>query len=98
MIFQKQGFFPRDNLFLSLSRGTETSYVPDAVQNILLLFFKIVIYGRNFMKNNFLNDFFKMSYIQCQKNFIYGKEDNTGNNFRRWCADTNTIKTEKRKI
>ena len=44
MIFQKQGFFPRDDLFLSLSRGTETSYVPDAVQNILLLFFKIVIY------------------------------------------------------
>ena len=58
MIFQKQGFFPRDDLFLSLSRGTETSCVPDAVQNILLLFFKIVIYGRNFMKNNFLNDFF----------------------------------------
>ena len=44
-----------------------------------------------------MNDFYKKSYIQCQKNFIYGKEDCTGNNFRRWCADTNTIKTEKQK-
>lgn len=27
--------------------------------------------------------------------FFKRKEDGTGNNFRRWYADTNTIKTEK---